>query len=458
VDKSFGSESERGILKKRFYKYIYNMPKIKKIITSLLLVALVTSTFGLVPTRTASANADSTNTTRIAELVRIVELLRQILASLGLINRADLNSSTSLDSLNQLTSSVPVATLDKPLSEYSSINQLIRELETVRGAGILIEALKAYQNLGGTVQTLASEFSTLRGFLTAVYQVGNLDDLQEVMKAGNQLGGYSQLAGGTSSATSIKQILDAAQQFSGGNMRDPLHYLANTLLYFVMSQLSPQNILDNAYISPFREPTGIMDAILNNEDAADPLAPLFYLPTRPVQPSSEYVAPEGDTTIGIIDPGRINDDLMVAWYLDRRSQDGQGDRRGPAQELLPRGKEATIIDIETKLRFNIKRTGGRNHADVEPLTAQDAAIQRQIYSRESSPWNRRAVIVVVDGKPMAASINGKGHGYQQITDNNFSGHFCIHFLNSRLHASGGSVDLRHQAMVRKAATADVSSL
>ena len=47
-------------------------------------------------------------------------------------------------------------------------------------------------------------------------------------------------------------------------------------------------------------------------------------------------------------------------------------------------------------------------------------------------------------------MNGMPHGAGAIKDNDFDGHFCIHFYASRTHG-GNRVDERHQNMVLKAA-------
>lgn len=109
---------------------------------------------------------------------------------------------------------------------------------------------------------------------------------------------------------------------------------------------------------------------------------------------------------------------------------------------------ATIIDVATGLSFQVQRRGGHNHADIEPLTSADTAVLKRIYGGSWS-WARRAVIVVVGGRRIAASINGQPHGGQAITGNGCSGHVCLHFLGSRTHASN-SLDADHQRMVQAA--------
>ena len=56
----------------------------------------------------------------------------------------------------------------------------------------------------------------------------------------------------------------------------------------------------------------------------------------------------------------------------------------------------------------------------------------------------------INGRRIAASMNGMPHGQQDIGDNGFDGHFCIHFLGSRVHRTG-RVDPSHQEAIFKAA-------
>lgn len=110
---------------------------------------------------------------------------------------------------------------------------------------------------------------------------------------------------------------------------------------------------------------------------------------------------------------------------------------------------ARIIDVQTGLSFLVQRRGGTKHADAEPLTKQDTATMKQIYGGQWK-WDRRPVIFEYQGRWIAASINGMPHGGERINDNGFAGHFCIHFLGSKLHSSGKQ-DPVHQATVLKAA-------
>lgn len=127
-----------------------------------------------------------------------------------------------------------------------------------------------------------------------------------------------------------------------------------------------------------------------------------------------------------------------------------------ANEIFPRGGIAEVLDVETGLTFRVKRCYGHYHADVEPLTRQDTETIKRLYGGNFS-WNRRAVIVSINGRNLAASMNGFPHGNSTIQGNGFPGHFCIHFLGSRLHLDG-TIHRSHQEMVLRAAGYTPSSL
>lgn len=122
---------------------------------------------------------------------------------------------------------------------------------------------------------------------------------------------------------------------------------------------------------------------------------------------------------------------------------------GQVEGRLPVKSKLTVVDLETGLSFQAQRRAGSHHADVQPLTKTDTDIMKRIYGGAWS-WKRRAILVLSDGKPIAASMHGMPHGGDGIPDNGFRGHFCIHFLGSSTHRSG-QVDPAHQLMVHKAA-------
>ncbi|MEW6243457.1 MAG: hypothetical protein AB1497_04170 [Bacillota bacterium] len=119
-----------------------------------------------------------------------------------------------------------------------------------------------------------------------------------------------------------------------------------------------------------------------------------------------------------------------------------------ALRLFTKKSVAQVVDLQTGKRFSVRRYGGSYHADVEPVTAPDAAVLFEIYGGWS--WRRRPILLLIDGRRIAASMNGMPHGDQDIMKNDFPGHFCIHFDGSTTHGSRLH-DIAHQAMVDKAA-------
>lgn len=134
---------------------------------------------------------------------------------------------------------------------------------------------------------------------------------------------------------------------------------------------------------------------------------------------------------------------------------GQLIKWSEARNIFGIGAVATVIDVNTGYTFKIKRKGGHNHADCEPLTSADTAVMKKIYGSWS--WDRRAIVIEINGRKIAASMAGMPHGSSDIASNGFSGHFDVHFLGSMTHGSEYTkshvpmVDHDHQAMVKKAA-------
>lgn len=120
-----------------------------------------------------------------------------------------------------------------------------------------------------------------------------------------------------------------------------------------------------------------------------------------------------------------------------------------ASWLLDTGSIFTIQDVATGKSFKVKRYGGSNHLDAEPLTSTDSAIMNSIYAGQWS-WSTRPVLVYTDGKVLAGSIAGMPHSYDSIPDNNFAGHFDLYFLNSTSHNTN-ELNPDHQKNILKAA-------
>ena len=138
---------------------------------------------------------------------------------------------------------------------------------------------------------------------------------------------------------------------------------------------------------------------------------------------------------------------MVDWYT------------GDIQKVWAKGTVAVITDVKTGLSFKAKRWSGAYHADVEPLTAADTAIMCKIYGVSNSQqildknlYQRRPLWVTVGGRTFAASMYGVPHNYpagDTIANNDYSGQFCVHFVNSKTHGTS-KVDADHQAAIKYA--------
>ncbi|MGL4345597.1 MAG: SH3 domain-containing protein [Cellulosilyticaceae bacterium] len=126
-----------------------------------------------------------------------------------------------------------------------------------------------------------------------------------------------------------------------------------------------------------------------------------------------------------------------------------------ASKVVPRGAVVTIEDVYTGKKFQIKRTFGTNHADVEALTKADTQIVKQIWGGFS--WERRPVIVHVKGRRLAASMAGMPHAgdsLDAVKGNGMSGVMDLHFQGSRKHKDGkisATVDPLHQSAIKIAA-------
>lgn len=153
------------------------------------------------------------------------------------------------------------------------------------------------------------------------------------------------------------------------------------------------------------------------------------------------------------------------------SKKGDLDWFSEVQYIFDRGDVAKITDIDTGRIFMLKRTYGTNHADVEPLTREDAETIKDIWG--GWEWTRRAVVVEVDGYILAGSLSAMphagmddapaeqyisrrsgGYGWGQnldaVKDNGVNGVIDLHFKNSRNHNTN-QIKKAHQDMVKKAA-------
>ena len=199
--------------------------------------------------------------------------------------------------------------------------------------------------------------------------------------------------------------------------------------------------------------------VVKEGDTLESIAEDFGVTSEAIQSENNF---NNGTTLQIGQEVKIPEGVDTNTKEDSKEDSSTSDTKGEyldwfkeVQYIYEKDDKATVTDLKTGKSFEVKRLYGRNHADSEPLTAEDTKIMKGIYGGSWS-WDRRAIIVTVYDKEkkverkIAASMNGMPHGGESITNNNFKGQFCIHFKNSRTH-SGNRLDSGHQNAVKKAA-------
>ncbi|HHU01935.1 MAG TPA: hypothetical protein GXZ91_02215 [Christensenellaceae bacterium] len=115
---------------------------------------------------------------------------------------------------------------------------------------------------------------------------------------------------------------------------------------------------------------------------------------------------------------------------------------------IPKNAIFSIKDIRSGKVFSAKRWSGYNHLDAEPLNAKQTAIFKDAVGGTWS-WDRRPILVKYNGRVYAASMNSMPHEDDTIPGNDYEGHFCIHFHNSKTHETN-RIDSEHQNAVENA--------
>lgn len=131
---------------------------------------------------------------------------------------------------------------------------------------------------------------------------------------------------------------------------------------------------------------------------------------------------------------------------------------GGIQQLWPKGANYKVYDVKTGIVWWAHRWSGAYHADVEPLTAADTARLCKIYGVKNAQeiadknlWQNRPCLVTIGTRTFACSLYGVPHNPDgdTIKDNNMTGQICIHFTNSKGHASN-AVSTTHTAAIEYA--------
>ena len=154
-----------------------------------------------------------------------------------------------------------------------------------------------------------------------------------------------------------------------------------------------------------------------------------------------------------------NSGFIKTEFLGTSSQlDEAKEARRPRVELIPWsearnimtiGTNALITDVYTGITYYVRSFSNGRHADVEPVTKEDTAKMKQTYGGVWS-WTPRPVWVTINGRTMAASINGMPHGGGVNRNNGMNGQVCLHFLGSSTHNGNSSFTKLHQDKAKEA--------
>lgn len=118
------------------------------------------------------------------------------------------------------------------------------------------------------------------------------------------------------------------------------------------------------------------------------------------------------------------------------------------RSTLAIGSSYLITDYNTGTTFYMVFTGGENHAEMECKDAFNAGVLKGVFGGEFN-FSKRAVTVSVNGRQIAASLQGYPHGEDTYSANDMSGHVCLFFENSLSHV-GSLPDAEHQELIYKA--------
>ena len=106
---------------------------------------------------------------------------------------------------------------------------------------------------------------------------------------------------------------------------------------------------------------------------------------------------------------------LLHWYND-------------VKPTLSGGQQLLIYDPSTGISWTLKIHSCGRHCDAEPLTAQDTENMLKAFGGENT-WSQKGVYVrLPSGIWTIGSTHDMPHLNGTISDNNFNGHLCVHFL------------------------------
>lgn len=108
---------------------------------------------------------------------------------------------------------------------------------------------------------------------------------------------------------------------------------------------------------------------------------------------------------------------------------------------LSAGQTYTLTDFNTGATFGMIYTGGERHAEMEAATANDATVYRDTFGGEYN-YSKRPMLISINGKQVACSLQGQPHGMDTVERNDMVGHACLYFNGSKSHV-GQLPDVEH---------------
>lgn len=109
--------------------------------------------------------------------------------------------------------------------------------------------------------------------------------------------------------------------------------------------------------------------------------------------------------------------------------------------MLSDAQSYMVTDYYTGISFSVRYSGGENHAEVETASSDDTAKFMMICGNDYN-FLKRPVVINIDGREIAASIQCYPHGSDSISQNDLAGHVCLFFDGSFSHV-GGFPDIEH---------------
>jgi uncharacterized protein YgiM (DUF1202 family) len=120
-----------------------------------------------------------------------------------------------------------------------------------------------------------------------------------------------------------------------------------------------------------------------------------------------------------------------------------------AEKIITLNRPISVYDVRSGITYTVQSFSHGQHADVEPLTTQDTELCKQTFGGVWK-WDGRPVWVTINGRTMAAAMNGMPHGGGIIDDNGMDGQICLHFPGSHVHNGNTRYENTLQAVVQEA--------